>query len=393
VQSARNRIQDSHSCVEFAQGKEKGIATAVVLAALGVCVIALVAIWLALRRPVGRRSTGTLESIDRRLAELDERLTGLARPRAATEAALGWAIAESLELDEVMQRTLIAAEEALQAVDGSRMSVPLPDGTSVTERAGRVVRGAKALEGPPDGSPFVSGRAAWETPDADAIRSGLVVPLGDGSLSVYSSLGNAFDAEAAAVLAAIARRAEPAVRNALRYLESEERAATDELTRLGSARAFSQALPREIATARRKRRPLCLIRVDLDDFGQINNRHPRGHEAGNDALAGFGERVLSTIRESDSAFRNSGGADEFFLILPETSLQDAKRTYARLRADMAAAPFGDVDPVTMSSGLAELGPDDTKESLLKRAYDLMLIAKHSGKDRLVSEGDPQDVRE
>jgi len=356
-------------------------------------VIALVAIWLVLRRPVSQRPASTLDSIDRRLAELDERLTALARPRAATEAALGWAIAGSLELDDVMKQTLVSAGKALQAVAGSRMSVPLPDGTAATETAGRVVEAAKTLEGPPDGSLFVSGIASWEAPDAEAIRSGLVVPLGGGSLSVYSSLGNAFDQEASAVLAAIARRAEPAVRNALRYREAEERAATDELTMLGSARAFGQALPREIATARRKGRPLCLIRVDLDDFGQINNRHPRGHDAGNDALAGFGERVLSTIRESDSAFRNSGGADEFFLILPETSLPDAKRTYARLKADMAAAPFGDVGPVTMSSGLAKLRPDDTKESLLKRAYYLMLVAKSSGKDRLVSEDDPQDERQ
>jgi diguanylate cyclase (GGDEF)-like protein len=350
-------------------------------------VVALVAIWLALRRPVGTHLQRTLESIDRRIAGLDERVTAVARPRAATEAALGWTIAESLELGDVLKRTLAAAE-ALRAVDGSRVSVPLPDGANAVETAGTVVEAAQTLEGPPDGSPFVSGLVSWETPGATALRSGLVVPLAGGSLAVYSSLANAFDAEAAAVLAAIARRAEPAVRNALRYLEAEERAATDELTRLGSARAFSQALPREIASARRRNRPLCVIRVDLDDFGEINNRHPRGHEAGNDALAGFGERVASTIRESDSAFRNSGGADEFFLILPETSLQDAKRTYARLAADMAAAPFGDVGPVTMSSGLAQLRPDDTKESLLKRAYDLMLIAKRSGKDRLVSEDDP-----
>jgi diguanylate cyclase (GGDEF)-like protein len=350
-----------------------------------VCVIAFVAVWLALRRPQSPRLQATLESIDRRLAGLDERVTAVARPRGATEAALGRAIAESLDLTEVMQRTLAAAQ-ALEAVDGCRIRVPLADGTAREETSGAVAAGA-ALEGPPDSSPYVHGRASWETQGAEAIRSGLVVPLDGGSLSVYSSLADAFDPEAAGVLAAIARRAQPAVRNALTYLAAEERAATDPLTRLGSASAFAQVLPREIAAARRKQRPLCLIQVDLDDFGRINKEHARLHEAGDDALAGFGERVRSTIRESDSAFRNSGGADEFFVILPETSLVDAKRSYARLQADMAAAPFGDVGPVTMSSGLVQLRPDDTPESLKRRASELVSIAKSLGKDRLISEDD------
>jgi len=349
-------------------------------------VIALVAVWLALRQRESPRLRNTLSGIDTRLAGLDERIEAVLRPRVATEAALGRAIADSLELGDVLQRTLAAAD-ALEAVDGSRAGVPLPDGRTAVEVRGRVAEAGKALEGPPDGSPYVSGQASWETQGSAAIRSGLVVPLGGGSLSVYSSLANAFDAEAAAVLAAIARRAEPAVKNALRYLEAEERAATDSLTGLGSASAFVQALPREIAAARRSNRPLCLIQVDLDDFGRINKEHPRLQDAGDDALAGFGERVRSTIRESDSAFRNSGGADEFFLILPETTLDHAKRTYARLRADVAAAPFGDVGPMTMSSGLVQLRPSDTADTLKTRASHLVKLAKDNGKDRLVSEDD------
>ena len=326
----------------------------------------------------------TLVEIDKRLAGLDERLSAVLDRRDA-DPPLGWAIVETLDLTEVLQRTLAAAH-AIGQVDGGRIVVQLADGTRTIETTGSVATDV-SLAGPPDGSQFTHGTASWAATGPEALRSGVIVPLGSGSLAAFSKTENAFDAEAAVTLAAIARRAEPAIKNALRYLESEARAATDELTNLGSARAFKQTLPRELAAARRKKRPLCLIRVDLDDFGKINNDHPRGHDAGNDALAGFGERVALTIRESDSAFRNSGGADEFFLILPETSLADARRTYARLKADMAAAPFGDVGPVTMSSGLVELRPDDTKDTLEKRAYELMLIAKSTGKDRLVSEDD------
>ena len=119
------------------------------------------------------------------------------------------------------------------------------------------------------------------------------------------------------------------MQNAFRYLEVQELAATDSRTGLGSASAFEEALPREISAARRHGRPLCLIQIDLDDFGEINKR-TGSLDAGNAVLAEFGERVRATIRGSDAAFRNSGGADEFFLILPETTRELAERLYARL---------------------------------------------------------------
>ena len=133
------------------------------------------------------------------------------------------------------------------------------------------------------------------------------------------------------------------MQNAFRYLEVQELAATDSRTGLGSASAFEEALPREISAARRHGRPLCLIQIDLDDFGAINKRARRS-QAGDAVLAEFGERVRATIRGSDAAFRNSGGADEFFLILPETTREERE---AALRApglrDGGSVRFADVE--------------------------------------------------
>lgn len=351
----------------------------------------LVALWVALRRPLDARVITALEQVDRRLNGIAEQVSSAARGRDEPDAGLGDAIGSTIELGEVLQRTLAAAE-ALPAVDGSRVSVHRPDGTVVTAVHGRVAENHDStLGGPPDGAPFVSGLASWEVADAEAIRTGLVVPLGtdrSGTLAVYSRLANAFDTDAVSVLTAIARRATPAVQNALRYLEVQELAATDSRTGLGSASAFEEALPREISTARRHGRPLCLIQIDLDDFGAINKDHPRRHAAGDDVLTEFGERVRSTIRGSDSAFRNSGGADEFFLILPDTTREYAKLLYGRLAFEMAARPFGDVNrSVTMSSGLAELRPEDTPESLQERANQAMAVAKNSGKEQLRTDAD------
>lgn len=387
-------VQDPLARIQLIQGKGEGITTAVVVAAFGAICAAgvLVALWAALRRPLDARVAGTLEDVDRRLTGIAEQISSAAaRGGREPDAGLGDAIASTIELQEVLQRTLVAAE-ALPAVDGSRVSVRRPNGVIATVVRGRVVESAgSSFEGPPDGSPFVSGIASWDVEGTDALRTGLTVPLGpdhSGTLAVFSRLPDAFDAEATRVLAAIAQRAAPAVQNAMRFLEVQELAATDKRTGLGSASAFEDALPREISAARRRGRPLCLIQLDIDNFSEVNKDHPRQHAGGDDVLTEFGERVRSTIRGSDSAFRNSGGADEFFLILPETSREESKLLYNRLAFEMRSRPFDDWDrPVTMSAGLVELQPGEAADLLLKRANQAMWVAKNSGKDRLVTDAD------
>ena len=346
----------------------------------------LVALWRASRRPNDARIATALERVDQRIAGLTERIEAAAALRGEPASGLGDAIGSTIELDEVLHRTLAAAT-ALPAVDGSAVRVTRRNGVVETAVQGLAAQGAAPfLSGPPDGAPFVAGLTTWEVEGTDALRTGLVVPLGvagDGTLSVYSRNKDAFDADAVAILATIARQAAPAVENAFRFLDVQELAATDLRTGVGSALAFEEALPREISAARRHGRPLSLIQVDLDDFGAINKRF--SHEIGNEVLAEFGERVRATIRGSDGAYRNSGGADEFFLILPDTTREFARLLYGRLAFEMAARPFNEVGAVTMSAGLAELRPDDTPATLQARTGALVQLAK-DGKNRLCDDG-------
>ena len=351
----------------------------------------LVALWLVSRRPVDARIATALERVDERLVGLTERIEA-ATSRPGKGASGLDAIGSTIDLDEVLHRTLAAAA-AVPATDGWSIRVQQPDGTVHAAVSG-IEPGAPApfLFGPPGGTPFTSGFTSWDVKEGDGKRSGLVVPIGreqGGTLAVFSRTANAFDADAAALLAAIARHAAPAIDNAFRYLEVQKLAATDSLTGVGSALAFSEALPREIVTARRYGRPLCLIQIDLDDFGRLN-KAPHSHEVGNTALAEFGARLRATIRGSDTAFRNSGGADEFFLILPETTREEASVLYRRLEFEVATPPLAGVDPpVTMSSGLTELRPTDTRESLERRAGAAQSIAKTNGKNQLVADDDPR----
>ena len=171
--------------------------TAVVVAAFGAIGVAgvLVALWAVLRRPLDARIAWALQQVDERLAGITEQISAAARAVEEPDAGLGDAIGSTIELGEVLQRTLAAAE-ALTAVDGSRVSVRRPDGAIAHAVKGLVAESSDpTFGGPPDGAPFVSGSAFWDVAGADALRTGLVVPLGpdcSGSLDVYSRLANAF---------------------------------------------------------------------------------------------------------------------------------------------------------------------------------------------------------
>ena len=320
----------------------------------------LVAIWLASRRPVDARIATALDRVDYSLVGLTERIEAASARPTETHSRLD-TIGSTIELHEVLHRTLAAAG-ALPSVDGSSIRVRRASGSIETATHGDVrPESAPFLTGPPDGSPFASGTMSWDAEEPGALRTGLVVPIGhegSGTLAVYSRKAHAFDEDSVTLLATIARHAAPAIQNAFRFLDVQELAATDLRTGLRSALAFSEELPREVSAARRHGRPLCMIQVDLDDFGLINKTFSQ--EVGNDVLAEFGARIRATIRGGDAAYRNSGGADEFFVILPDTTRELAKRFYGRLAFEIAERPFGEAGTLTMSGGLAELSRRATR---------------------------------
>ncbi len=351
----------------------------------------LFAFWLASRRPVDVRVTSALAKVEGRLVDLTDRIEAATATPAEDTRGLD-AIGTTIEIEEVLQRALAAAA-AVSAFHGGSISVERADGSVHTAVKGLDPESpALFLAGPPGGAPFHSGIVSWDVDGPDQLRSGLVVPIAHdrpATLAVFSRTAGAFDADAVALLTAIARATAPAIENAFRYLDVQELVATDSLTGLGSAVAFAEALPREVMTARRYGRPLCLLQVDLDDFGAFN-KPPHSHEVGDTALAEFGARVRATVRGSDTAYRNSGGADEFFLILPDTARDAAMAVYGRLAMEVAYPPLAGVDPpLTMSSGLAEFRPTDTAATLRRRAGAAQSVAKSHGKNQLVSDDDPR----
>ncbi len=162
---------------------------------------------------------------------------------------------------------------------------------------------------------------------------------------------------------------------AARTRELEQLSRTDPLTGLRNRRAFLDELARELSRARRQRRPLAALYLDVDDFKALNDRD--GHGRGDEALAAVAAALTASLREIDVAARLGG--DEFCVLLPDTDLRQAAAVAARLRARVRTTC-----PLTISVGVATLRDADRAhpDRLIRRADAAMYRDKrrHRGGD-------------
>jgi len=168
-------------------------------------------------------------------------------------------------------------------------------------------------------------------------------------------------------------KAEDELRRANKRLE--ELSITDDLTGIYNRRHFYEKLSQEIARADRHKRPLSLLMFDVDHFKSYNDTH--GHLAGNRILERVGRIVSEEIREVDWAFRYGG--DEFTVILPETSKENAVVVAERIRKAFEKCKF---DKTTLSIGIAQYDLKSDLDTLIKHADEAMYKAKNQGGNRI-----------
>lgn len=156
-------------------------------------------------------------------------------------------------------------------------------------------------------------------------------------------------------------------------------ATQDELTGLTNRRAAGERLRR---AAREPGAPLCVAMIDLDRFKQINDGH--GHAVGDEVLRHFAQIARQTVRAEDMLAR--WGGEEFLLLMPATTPEQALAVLARLRERLRAAPLAAVGPgytVTFSAGVASCSGagDADLDAAIMRADEAMYRAKREGRDR------------
>lgn len=145
----------------------------------------------------------------------------------------------------------------------------------------------------------------------------------------------------------------------------------DSLTGLKNRRHFEDVLRGEVAQAHRDGRRLALVLLDLDKFKRVNNEV--GHEKADGALRSFAQRVGEAAGTTDLACRIGG--DEFGVVCPESSFEDAAEFVVRLNHRLVAEPIPVLRQVTVSSGVVELNDGEDADGFLMRADQALYESK------------------
>jgi diguanylate cyclase (GGDEF)-like protein/PAS domain S-box-containing protein len=291
--------------------------------------------------------------------------TGLVRVEAAS----------GLEVDE-LRRTRIS-------FDGK-----LPEGSgpvSTVFRTGKPLVGVDFLAGRSPISETDPSQKAGQSAVVPLLRAGRVI----GALFFRSAEKRAFGKEVIELLGRMAENVVFGIENFEHEAErkhSEEQiqylATHDALTGQPNRLMFNQLLTQAIRSARRYRRQLAIIFIDLDRFKIINDT--LGHEAGDQLLREIARRLKAVLRENDVVARLGG--DEFVILVQEIDKPEQVAVVARKILAAVMKPIVLMDQecrVTASIGIS-LFPKDAQDepSLMKNADLAMYLAKEEGKNNL-----------
>lgn len=205
-----------------------------------------------------------------------------------------------------------------------------------------------------------------------------------GVINAYRLNGEVFDEASYELLVAAAGQIGMALENARLFEETKTLAITDGMTSLYNYRYFTERLNEEVERAKRYKRELSLIMLDIDFFKQYNDAH--GHPEGDWLLRALSGILKGVMRNSDIIARYGG--EEFVVILPETNKDMAVSAAEKLRKAVETKDFegGETQPggrVTISIGVASYSEElKTADELVKNADNALYRAKEEGKNRV-----------
>jgi len=339
-----------------------------------------------------------------------------ADPRGFSEVAifheLGKALTSSLQLDQVLRTIMQKVEEFLhpdtwslllmdEAKQELYFEIATGEGSAALKdiriKIGQGIAGWVAQTGEvvivPDTSRDSRFFAKVDEKTKMQTRSIVAVPVRfrDRSLGVIELINcvgpQGFGERDLALLEVLSDFAAIAIENARHVQKIHELTITDDCTTLYNARHLNFVLETEIYRSQRYNYEFSLIFIDLDHFKSVNDTY--GHLSGTRLLADIGNMVKSNCRLIDFAFRYGG--DEFVVLLPQTSKENAlivaRRLHKRIREHIWMQDLGLEIKITASVGIASYPTDSRdKSKLLHLADEAMYLVKNTSRDSVAAAG-------
>ena len=166
----------------------------------------------------------------------------------------------------------------------------------------------------------------------------------------------------------------------LANIQLEESATTDGLTGIFNRKKISDRINYEL-TKRDKEERMNVIMFDIDNFKHINDTY--GHDMGDEVLVKLAQTAKKSLRKQDSIGR--WGGEEFMILLPEATKQEAIKIAERIRKDVHNIKWKKMNPISISLGVAEVRDKDDIQTLYKRVDNRLYHAKTHGKNQVVFE--------
>ncbi len=293
------------------------------------------------------------------------------------------------ESEEVYRSTIKAMAEGVVIQDQSGQIITANEsaekilGLTIDQMAGRTSIDPRWKAIHEDGSPF----PGTEHPAMVTLRSGkslrnviMGVHKTNGKLSWISINSQPIFGLSAATPQLVVSTFIDITERRLWEKELKRISVTDHLTQVYNRVKLTERLKDEMLRSDRYQIPLSLIMFDIDHFKTVNDTY--GHDAGDYVLVTIVQLVKETIRETDVPAR--WGGEEFVLLLPSTTEEDAFCLAERIRKKVETASFETVGGVTSSFGVTEYAPSETEDELMKRLDKALYKAKHSGRNQVTS---------
>jgi diguanylate cyclase (GGDEF)-like protein len=309
---------------------------------------------------------------------------------------IGYAISNTLELENVLQSAVEEVGRALKAKHTElvlhKNNVEPREGRSTLERP--VYDASHTPQQNQQAYVFRQESKRYKTGSLTAVNELLDSYLKPGLLEIpiaYQNIeigrltveddtpGRIWESEETLMVKTVSNQLAVAISHARLFRQMEAQAITDSLTGLYNFRFFQASVDRELQIAERSNDPVSLILLDLDHLKRINDTH--GHRAGDAALVQVARAMRQSVRSVDFCARYGG--EEFVILLPRCGHEDALRLAERVRNAIAGSPLPNIGQVTASIGVATYPVSaQTKEALIEAADQAMYVAKTTGRNRV-----------